>query len=209
MSIFKRTKLELQHPVEPPKQVGRLAIIVGHSASDGGANGSFPVGRLQEYKFHRQEIVPVMEARAKELGLESKVFLRDGTDIGGVGAMVSAWADQKTVAIELHFNSTSGASGSETLYDTAPAANIIFAQLVQDAMVRVLSRTGKANRGIKQTNTGRGSHNLTSVKCVGCLVEPAFCDNPGEAKLLWDNRVAYAKALVEAARAYLDKAFPA
>ena len=47
------------------------------------------------------------------------------------------------------------------------------------------------------------------MKCVGCLVEPAFCDNPGEAKLLWDNRVAYAKALVEAARAYLDKTFPA
>jgi N-acetylmuramoyl-L-alanine amidase len=211
MSIFKRgtLKVEAHAPVEV-KPSCRLAIIVGHSKADGGANGYFPTGKIQEYDFHNKEIVPVMLAEAAKLGLEAKVFLRDGTDRLGVGRNVSAWADLKTVAIELHFNSTTGAKGSETLYDSGPMINEKFAQIVQDAMVKVLGRSGTpgkkgaTNRGIKLTDEGRGAHNLTSVLCVGCLVEPAFCDNKDEAKLLWDNREAYAKILVQAAKQFFD-----
>ena len=154
MSIFKRGTLKPETPTEP-ETIGRLAIIVGHSKADGGANGYFPPGKINEYTFHNSEIVPVMLAEAARLGLETKVFLRDGTDILGVGRNVSAWADLKTVSIELHFNSTSGAKGTLTMYDSGPMANEKFAQIVQDAMVKVLGRTGTPG---KTGSTDRGIH---------------------------------------------------
>lgn len=184
----------------------KLAIIVGHHAGAPGATGFFPTGKMSEYKFHRQEVVPRMVARCAELGILCQVFLRDGTDIGGVGRAVNKWVgkDIFACAIELHFNSASGApKGTETLYDTDPTNNLSFAAIVHKRILTVLKRDHKTDRGIKLRNTGRGSYNVASVKCTSCLVEPAFCNVESEAKLLWDNRVAYAKTLVDGAHAWM------
>lgn len=213
MSIFRRGTLKPQHPlpaptpepVKPPKNIGRLAIIVGHSKKDGGASSVAPIN-MNEYTFHTKVIVPIMQAECEARGIEYRVFLRDGTDISGVGAAVSDWAKgyPKTCSIELHFNSASGnPQGSETLYDTNEKDNERFAKLVQNRMCQILKRTGSGDRGAKITNSGRGSHNLTSVKCTGCLVEPFFGNITSECKLMWDNHTAYARCLVHAAEDYL------
>lgn len=210
MSIFKKGTLKPQNPIPTPlpepKLLGRMAIIVGHSKKDGGASSVSPIS-MNEYTFHTKIIVPIMQNECEKLGIESRIFLRDGTDISGVGAAVSDWTkgDPKTCAIELHFNSASGnPQGTETLYDTNEKDNTKFAQLVQNRMCQVLNRIGSSDRGIKLTNNGRGSHNLTSVKCTGCLVEPFFGNIHSECELMWKNHDAYARSLVHAAQDYLS-----
>ena len=212
MSIFKRGTVEPKAKVEqvkeqvvlPKKKVG-LAIIIGHEKAAQGASSVAPLS-MSEYLFNTKIIAPLIQEEAKKFQIETRIFLRDNSSIGAVGAAASLWAKRfdKACAIELHFNSANGhASGSETLYDTNESDNKIFAESVQAKMCHALSRAGKANRGAKLTNTGRGAHNLTSVKFTGCLVEPFFGDVKSECELILANKERYAVALVGACRDYL------
>jgi N-acetylmuramoyl-L-alanine amidase len=210
MSIFKRGTLQPQNPtptpLPEPKPPGRLAIIVGHQKSAQGASSLIPIG-MSEYMFHTKIIVPLLEKECDAVGIDYKVFLRDGSDIGGVGAAVSAWAanDPRCVAVELHFNASgAGAIGSEVLYDSWPTDNTKFATLVHNRICQALGRVGKSDRGIKRTDSGRGSHNLTSVKCIGCLVEPFFGDVKSECELMWSRKESYAKAIIAGVVDYLS-----
>jgi hypothetical protein len=182
----------------------KLAIIVGHTKTAPGAQAVGPLS-MSEYRFHRDIVAPEMLRVAKNKGIEAKVFLRDGIGMSGAARAVNKWGTGKACSIELHFNSaTPAAFGTETLYDSFPASGQRLAQMVQSAMCEVLGRTERGNRGIKLTNSGRGAHNLISVKIPACLVESTFAGaNSSESKLLMNNAEELGAALVGAAEKFL------
>lgn len=212
MGIFKRgtiePKVKAPSPAEvsvAPKKKVALAILIGHQDTAQGASSVAPLS-MSEYKFHKTVIAPLMQAEAAKYGIETRIFLRDNSSIGAVGAAASLWAKRfdKACSIELHFNSANGhASGTEVLYDTNEPDNAAFAKLVQAKICHALSRAGKTDRGAKVTDHGRGSHNLTSVKFTGCLVEPFFGDVKSECELILANKERYAVAIIGACRDYL------
>ena len=75
-----------------------------------------------------------------------------------------------------------------------------LADLVQDSMVSVFSRSGSANRGIKVRRSGdRGFTSVTAAPTVpSVLVEPFFGSNAGECQLAHEKAAEYAVGLVDA-----------
>jgi N-acetylmuramoyl-L-alanine amidase len=181
----------------------RLAIIVGHEAKAKGATAVAPLS-MSEYDYNTL-VAEDMEAYAKEVGLTTQIFFRDNVGIDGVGQAASAWASESNLSrcIELHFNAaTPEAKGTETLYDTREPGNKRFAETIQKFMVDLFR---SSDRGTKVVDIGRGSSNLKAVTVVGCLVEPLFGSNSKDAAKLLTQRVDYAKCLVSAVIADINK----
>lgn len=179
------------------KTYGRLAIIVGHEARAQGAQAVAPLS-MSEYSYNTL-VAEDMEVYAKDVGLEAKIFYRDGIGRDGVGKAASKWCAgaPRSRCIELHFNAaTPKATGTETLYDTREAGNKRFAETVQKLMVDLFR---SSDRGAKEIDSGRGSENLRAVTAVGCLVEPLFGSNTKDAEKLLTKRTQYAQTLVKAA----------
>jgi len=192
--------------MEKPEIHGRLAIIVGHEARAKGATAVAPLS-MSEYDYNSL-VAEDMEAYAHEVGLLPKIFYRDGLGRDGVGEAASTWANGafRSRCIELHFNAaTPHATGTETLYDTREPGNKAFAETVQKFMVDLFKAP---DRGAKQIDSGRGSANLKAVTVTGCLVEPLFGSNTKDAQKLLLKRVDYAKCLVHAVIADINKAGP-
>jgi N-acetylmuramoyl-L-alanine amidase len=133
----------------------KLGIIVGHSEN---AKGAYSASlRMYEYDFWKDVAIEIWR-ECREVGMDAKVFTRDGLSIEAVGKMVSSWADY---AIELHFNSAmktvknpqfgqpnqqeymtildTSANGCETLYDADPPESKLFAQTVHNAIIKALT----------------------------------------------------------------------
>ena len=207
LSFFKPAHLqlpadgrELCGPTEQNKL--RLAIIVGHEKKSPGAK-LFGTD-MYEYQFHTKT-AQIMKQEALRSGrIEPVVIFRDG--IGIEGTYKKAMAEKCDVAIELHFNAYNGeAFGTSTL--CSPDNNDIeFAHMIQNAMCRVFNRNG-LSRGVKTLSRGsRGSRNVFSFpNGYNCLIEPAFGDNPKEAKMLIENQEALAVALVQAVLFWAQK----
>jgi hypothetical protein len=180
----------------------RLAIIVGHSRVHPGSRGTKPIDQM-EYDWNHALAMDIY-IEVKQKGLDCRIFTRDGFDIRKVGEMASTWAGIDGLAIELHCNSFDGkTAGTEVLYDDKPSTSKEFAENVQRALIQVLGKNRRADRGIKHRSTkdidasnDRGAINLESVSITSCLVEPAFWDAPAEAKLLNEKRQDYIRALV-------------
>lgn len=173
----------------------RFAVIVGHSKFEQGARATFPINKT-EYEFNSQLSIDIYR-EAREAGLDCRIFLRDGKTRQQLGKEVSEFGG---VAIELHLNAFDKITkGTETLFDALPKENIDFANLVHSKICAALERTGKRDRGTKLVSfQERGWLNLHSVTIPGCLVEPIFCDNIDETKLLYRLRSEYIRALVNA-----------
>lgn len=183
-----------------------LAIIVGHDKLKQGARGVSPLG-LSEYMYN-EGVAQEMFRVARDNGLTAAVFHRDGLSIDGVARFVNKWAQgPKACAIELHFNSFNAkARGTETLYDADPPEGKILAEILQRNMCDVFARKGKDDRGIKGlAPEDRGHRSLSGIYVPACIVEPAFGDNPTDAKLLAENAKPYAACLVAGAIEFLTK----
>jgi N-acetylmuramoyl-L-alanine amidase len=133
----------------------RIALIVGHSDK---AKGAYSASlQAHEYTLWKEVAMDIWR-EARELGLDAKVFMRDGLSIEHVGKLASEYGD---VAIELHFNSAAkrvknpnfgtnnqpeyietidiAPNGCETLYDAHPPESKAFAQAIHSAMLRALT----------------------------------------------------------------------
>lgn len=175
--------------------MNRLAIIVGHTATEQGAKATHPINKT-EYEFNNDLSIDLYRY-AREAGLDARIFKRDGKTRVQLGREVNEFGG---VAIELHLNAFDKvARGTETLYDALPKDNEAFAKLVHSHIVKALKRDGKRDRGTMLVSfKERGWLNLHAVAVTGCLVEPVFCDNIEESRLLWKYKTEYAKALVNA-----------
>ncbi len=186
----------------PPKKAdGILVLIVGHNARAMGAYGVAPLS-MSEYPYNKNLVAPECERYAATLGFATAVLLKDGQTTKSVGAKATTLVrnHKKGVVVELHFNAAGGASGTETLYNSARPSNKEFAALIQKKMVEVF---GKEDRGLKLRDVGRGAANLAAVKETSVLVEPLFGDVIGDATLLKDKYKEYAKAIVDSAVEFL------
>lgn len=193
-------------PIIVPAELKYLALVIGHTKADGGAEGVAPINK-QEYAYNT-EVANIARTEGKSLGVEVEIFFRD---VGGVkGAYTSAtkWLDKngkKGAIIELHFNAANKiAVGTETIYadnkDEKGVNEKLFAQTVQDAMCAVFNRKGKENRGLEHLSGAageRGYQNMTqTIKYPSILVEPFFGDVASEAKMAVEKQKEYALCLV-------------
>lgn len=176
----------------------KLAIIVGHTAVDGGAEAHKPLLK-NEYEYNKEISIEIFRY-AREAGLDCRIFMRDGMTRDQLGRQVNMWAGEDGVAIELHMNAfDTVVRGTETLYDALPTSNADFAQIVHKHVCKALGRDGKRDRGTKLVSfKERGWRNMAAVACTGCIVEPIFCDNREECRLMWNKRSEYCRALVDA-----------
>ena len=174
------------------KQIA-VAMIVGHTRAAGGAVAAAPIS-MNEYTYWSREMYAHQEAFS-ELGIVSKVFYRDNIGIAGAYREAKKWLNAHVnmvqVLIEYHFNAfNKKAFGTETLHsnkrDARGVQERVFAQMIQDAMVKTYNRTGRGNRGLKNLATPgeSGFYNLVQVvDRPSILIEPFFGDNPSEAAL--------------------------
>lgn len=176
----------------------KLAVILGHTDKDGGAKAQRPL-LGNEYKINNELSIEIFRY-AREAGLDCRIFLRDGYTRDQLGRQVNLWAGEDGVAIELHLNAFDKVvRGTETLYDALPTSNADFAQIVQNHVCKALDRDGKRDRGTKLVSfKERGWRNMAAVAVTGCIIEPIFCDNREECRLLWHKRAEYCRALVDA-----------
>jgi N-acetylmuramoyl-L-alanine amidase len=173
----------------------KIAIVVGHSQTLPGARGVAP---LNEYEYaYNVGLASLMKHQALSQGCESKVFFRDNVGLRECYNKVNAYAPH--VAIELHFNAANQkARGTETLYGDKHPSSKKLAGFVQDAMVKVFSRTGKDNRGVKDlTDKDRGYINVNIAKCPSCLIEPFFGDQVDDAQLGLEKKQELSIALID------------
>lgn len=184
----------------------RLAIIVGHSAKEGGAIGLTPLS-MDEYHYNK-EVAELVYIEAKHLGIRAQVFLRDYTTRVFVCHAVNEFcAGTNACAVELHFDSFVDARvrGTTTLYDMLPPSGLRLATLMQDAVCKVFARTGSTNRGLRWLKSkDRGYYNMYGLDVPACLIEPGFGSNPYDAALLRERFREYAEAIAKTAKEFLE-----
>ncbi len=185
----------------------KIGVIVGHEKKAQGAvlhrsilsKLKAPFSAVTEYQYN-SEIAQLMHRYASTIeGVDMRIIMRD--NVGISGAYRKARAEECSCVIELHFNSYNAkAFGTETLC-SREEVDKSFAQAVHEAICRVFGRSGAGNRGLKILGANdRGGGNVVSYPGrANALVEPAFADNPSEAKMLIERKEEYARALVDAA----------
>ncbi len=173
----------------------KLGVIVGHTKAHEGARMSEPFG-LYEYSYNSL-VAKAMKDCAPH-NVEVEIILRDGKGI--TKSYDEARAKLCDCVIELHFNAANGqARGTETLC-TPDMSDSEFAHIIHKGVAKLFERIGKLDRGVKTiSKSARGGINVHSFPGgVNCLVEPFFGDNAEDAKMGMDNRVRYARCLVDA-----------
>lgn len=151
----------------------KIALCIGHSPQDGGANCI--LGGQSEYEFWRQHL-PTLKAELEALGHKAEIVNR--SDAGGTTPSYAAIACNATgadLAVEFHFNSaeSSYASGTESYYWHTSESGKLAAQLINDGMCIAL---GLPIRGIKPVSrpSDRSVSFFRVTKMPAVLVEPSF-----------------------------------
>lgn len=200
---------EVEMPVFAEKKgKAAVALIVGHTLAAAGAMAASPIG-MQEYHYWTSQM-PIHQREMEKRGIATKVFFRDQGGIAGAYREARQWLlthdDKVCCLIEYHFNAfNKKAMGTETLHsDKTDAKGIqerVFAQMIQDAMVKAYGRTGRGNRGLKNL-ASRGEAGFVNLVQVvnrpSVLLEPFFGDNPDEVKLAREKELQLAQELAEA-----------
>lgn len=225
-NIFKKKKVvePIKEPVKEPEIVvppvivqakakNYLALIIGHSKADKGAEGVAPLSK-QEYDYNN-EVAHLAKLEATKHNIMVEIFYRDIGGVRGAYNSACAWLDLNGsgAIMELHFNAANKkAIGTEVLYaDTKDLKGFnekMFAQSVLDSMYLVFGRDGKSKRGLKR-ETGakgeRGYSNLSqTVKYPSIIVEPFFGDVTSEAKMALEKQNEYAISLINGYSKYLE-----
>lgn len=160
--------------------MNKVALLVGHSDKDPGANGVEPIN-MTEHDFNTnlaQALAGVLQKK-----FDVKIFFRIGTTKTQFYEFVSSW--KPDVSLELHFNSSDNkeAFGTETL---CAVASRVFAQIMQESMCKALGRHNHGgDRGIKVLKPkDRGYLNVNSLRCPNVLLEPFFGSNSTDCSLM-------------------------
>lgn len=201
-------KKEIPLPTsDAPQETKYLALVIGHTHADGGADGVSPLN-MQEYVYNT-EVASIAKKEATNFNVEIEVFFRDIGGVKGAYSLATKWLESKInkgAIIELHFNAANKAAvGTETVYadknDEKGVNEKLFAQIIQDEMCQVFGRTGKENRGLEHLDGSageRGYQNMTqTIKYPSILVEPFFGDVESEAKLAVEKQKEYAICLIK------------
>jgi hypothetical protein len=178
------------------------AFVVGHTKAHQWAAGVKPIGQ-NEYPWNKDLAIRI-KALCDADNLRCEIFYRDLGGIVGAYKRVRDWG--AVCVVELHFNASNGSAlGTETLYDAdVNAGSEAWAQRLQDGMVALYGRVGKANRGLKERDPGdRGYESCSALDIPSALIQPFFGDNPGDAKLGQDNKQQLAVVIAKAMRAQL------
>lgn len=186
--------------------IGKLAIVVGHTAKYVGAFAVAPLS-LHEYHYNL-EVARLIAQFAPQYDIEAMVFLRKDS-VGDRGETsldprrecymnVNRYLNgiEHAAIIELHFNSFSDPSvhGTETLYQ-CPSSET-FATYIQGAVCVAFNRIGGENRHTKLLKDGdRGHYNLSLAEAPAVIVEPFFGTNGRDAEMGKNLKAQYAEAL--------------
>lgn len=167
----------------------KVAIVVGHGPKhDTGAVAQDGTTELVWNRDLARRIQKALEGR-----LDAVIVNRVIEQLQPVKETNDTGAD---MAIELHLNSTPGASGTEMIY-SGSAKGSRLATLLQGAAVGAL---GLPDRGIKTPWKGRGRRWLVGTKMPAVIVESFFIDTPDDLRRgnLRKQKLAeaYANALV-------------
>ncbi len=176
-----------------------FAIVVGHTKTAPGASGVKPVGQ-SEYPWNK-DLASKIKSACVQLGVESKIFYRDGVGISGAYKLVSQWG--AGCVVELHFNAFNGtATGTETLYDNDKnGGSKAWATLLQNGMLNVL---GLKDRKLKECDPGdRGYGSVSALDIPSALIEPFFGDNSSDATVAENNKDDLAMVIAKAAASQL------
>lgn len=173
----------------------RVAIVIGHGPRiDEGAENKDGTTELDWNQDLAHRIL--RDITEPSIRLHGVVVHRVTEKLQPVTETNETRAD---MAIELHLNSTPGASGTEMIHYPGSARGMKLASLLQAAAVRVL---GLPNRGIKTPQGGgRGLRWLKNTNMPAVIVESFFIDNDGDLSVGNEKKdelaKAYADALVE------------
>ena len=185
----------------------KLGIVVGHTATSGGATGT--LGLPPEYNYHREVADSMADFARQTYGtasprpMEVKIFLRDGVGVQGAYRAVDQWVGNDPAAtVELHYNAaTPSAHGTETL-SSGSVGSRALASRVQAGLLQLL---GTRDRGIKVRNRqtgGRGWLNLVAGRPPAIITEPAFGSNLSDAAKLRDYKFEIGRMIVTQAHGY-------
>jgi N-acetylmuramoyl-L-alanine amidase len=180
-----------------------FAVVVGHTNEQQGAQSVSPINS-SEYRWNTN-LAQMIKSECDKLGIECKIFFRDGIGISGAYKRVGQWGAK--CVVELHFNASNGkALGSETLYDAGKNAHSKgWAETLQREIVAVFDRSGKADRGLREVNPGdRGYASCSALNIPSALVEPFFGDNKFDALLAHQHKDDLASAIAEAAKKFVS-----
>ncbi|RIW17895.1 N-acetylmuramoyl-L-alanine amidase [Vibrio harveyi] len=148
-----------------------VCIVVGHSATKGGAYNSEKL--LGEYDYNHVLASHIAE-RLHRRNVRPIIMYRGSSYTGMVNDVNATNAD---FAIELHCNAVANNSvqGAETLYWHKSTRSKALAQKLQLPVVNLL---GESNRGIKPIIKGdRGATFLRRTKMPAVILEPFFISN--------------------------------
>lgn len=179
----------------PEQSKKKIGVVVGHERIAPGAQFCEPYRGVYEYDYN-SEVAHLMFEHAHSKNVDLEIFFRDGVGISG--AYKAARAANCDVVIELHCNAYDGhVYGTETLCSSNDDDKRL-ATAIQNALVSLFGRSGRGDRGVKITDSGRGAESCVSFPGkANVLVEPGFCDNPQDAKALMSAKRAYAAMLVD------------
>ena len=179
----------------------RIAIVVGHTSTFGGAFSKF-IGK-NEYKYHTESVTNEL----KKLGAD----IYTHSIWGGYKTRQNAMANKLNkenydIVLELHFNSfnTSTAHGTEALYYVTSSWGKEFAKIFSDK-ISVSFRL--KNRGAKSVinSKDRGYWFLQKQKAVAVILEPFFGSNGGDVGKVLGKEKEYARLIIETCKEWFKK----
>lgn len=166
----------------------KICLVIGHSASDGGAHNS--TLNLSEYDYN-QKFASLLAERLHKLDVLPVIIYRHTYS----GMIADVNATKADFAIELHCNAVSNADiqGAETLYWHKSKASKALAKVIQGVTCHLLNEN---NRGIKPIDsTGRGGQFLSDTSMPAVIVEPFFLSNTNSLHLALTLREQLAQEL--------------
>lgn len=184
-----------------------IALCIGHSRKinsrmDGGA---LSVDDTTEHAYNRDLAATVADILRSQ-GFRVNIL----TEYQGNGYTAAMrWlgstlkADQTTIAVEFHFNSSENpkASGHEWLYWESSGNGERLARLFADAFRNHLPELPA--RGIKPCNPkSRGAEFLRLTPCPAIILEPFFGSNPQDWRIATEKKQTIATLYASALSAY-------
>lgn len=181
---------------------GKVVFIVGHTDKSSGAWCNYLGSKgMAEYDFWNK-VAKHTKKYAENNNIPFEIVYRDRIGIWKAGQLATKIAGKNGAVVELHFNWTPGARGSEVLYDTRQPKNKVFSKKINDFMVKFLKTK---NRGVKKTDTGRGAGNLKAVETTGCLIEPFFAQDEEQARFIYANYKKFGEGLLKTAQDFISR----
>ena len=179
----------------------KIAIIVGHSVTSGGAVNA---NGMSEYLFNDQ-LARLIAPKLIEKGCEPLIVYRDCTYSELPFKVNDTGAD---IAISLHCNAhDTTVSGSEVLHYKHSKTSPKLAELIQKEVVAVLGLRDRGLRPVDKAHKGKKGDKggylcaKTVMPCV--IVEPFFIDNDYDLALGKSRMSQLAEAIAKGAAAYV------